>query len=178
MAQFSWTLTAAALLVAASLTATGLPTLAGWSRGQEGRNGQTGGADRDDRHHDPERYLFVCAGDQARVAPDFLAVIDFDVTSPNYGHVITTEPFPSASASGNEPHHIGLSRDGRTVACGGLLSVLKSQDEVFFFDVSTPSSPRFITSANPPLSSITDEFYALPHGGFLVTMMGGPSGHA
>ena len=26
---------------------------------------------------------------------------------------------------GNEPHHVGLSRDGRTLALGGLLSVLK-----------------------------------------------------
>jgi selenium-binding protein 1 len=125
-----------------------------------------------------DRYLFVCAGDQARLAPDFLAVVDFDPVSPEYGHVLATEPFPAPNASGNEPHHIGLSRDGRTVACGGLLSVLKGQDEVFFFDVSAPASPRFLASARPPLSSITDEFHALPHGGFLVTMMGGPQGHA
>src|SRR2546425_657456 len=30
----------------------------------------------------------------------------------------------------------------------------------------------------PPLSSITDEFHPLPQGGFLVTMMGGATGHA
>jgi selenium-binding protein 1 len=177
MARFLCSVAAAALLVAVSIAAMGLPTAPGRFRGREGRNRQAAGSDRDDRRR-PERYLFVCAGDQARVAPDFLTVIDFDVTSPNYGHVIATEPFPSSSASGNEPHHVGLSRDGRTVACGGLLSVLKGQDEVFFFDVSKPSLPRFITSANPPLSSITDEFYALPQGGFLVTMMGGPAGHA
>jgi len=28
--------------------------------------------------NDPERYLFMCTGDQARTAPDFLAVINFD----------------------------------------------------------------------------------------------------
>jgi hypothetical protein len=37
-----------------------------------------------------ERYLFVCAGDQARTNPDFLAVVDFDPASVNYGKVITS----------------------------------------------------------------------------------------
>src|SRR5207244_8149688 len=50
--------------------------------------------------------------------------------------------------------------------------------EIFFFDVSKPDAPIFLGSADPPLSSITDEFEALPGGGFLVTMMGGPQGHA
>lgn len=129
------------------------------------------------RGRDRERYLFICGGDQARVAPDFLAVIDFDPSSARYGKVIATVPFPSSSASGNEPHHVGLSSDGRTVACGGLLSVLKGQKEIFFFDVSRPTAPRFLRAADPPQSAITDEFHALPGGGFLVTMMGGPAGH-
>ena len=123
-----------------------------------------------------QNFLFVWAGDQARQAPDFLAVIDFDETSADYGKVITTLPLPGPGASGNEPHHVGLSKDGRVLACGGLLSVLKGQKEIFFFDVSNPTSPQFISSADPPLSAITDEFYALPEGGFLVTMMGGANG--
>src|SRR5207302_7447128 len=41
-----------------------------------------------------------------------------------------------------------------------------------------PNIPRFLSPAIPPLSAITDEFHALPDGGFLVTMMGGPAGHA
>jgi hypothetical protein len=32
-----------------------------------------------------EKYLFVWAGDQARTAPDFLAVVDFDPASAGYG---------------------------------------------------------------------------------------------
>jgi selenium-binding protein 1 len=123
-----------------------------------------------------EKYLFVWAGDQARKAPDFLAVVDFDAASPKYGKIITTLPLPGQGASGNEPHHVGLSADGRVLACGGLLSVLKGQKEVFFFDVSNPASPRFLSAADPPKSSITDEFYPLAGGGFLVTMMGGPAG--
>src|SRR5262245_29080279 len=124
-----------------------------------------------------DRFLYVWAGDQARTAPDFLDVVDFDPSSDRYGRVIATRPLPEPGAAGNEPHHVGLSSDGRTLALGGLLSVLKGQKEIFFFDVSSPASPRFISSADPPLSAITDEFYPIPGGGFLVTMMGGPMGH-
>jgi len=123
-----------------------------------------------------EKYLFVWAGDQSRTAADFLAVVDFDPASAGYGKVVKSLPLPGEGASGNEPHHVGLSADGNTLACGGLLSVLKGQKEVFFFDVSNPSQPKFLSAADPPKSSVTDEFYALPNGGFLVTMMGGPAG--
>ena len=99
---------------------------------------------------DAEKYLFVWAGDQARTNPDFLAVINFNAHSRNYGKVITTVPVPAPGAAGNEPHHVGLSRDGRVLACGGLLSVLRAQNEIFFFDVSNPRAPRFISSADPP----------------------------
>jgi 56kDa selenium binding protein (SBP56) len=129
-------------------------------------------------HDREEKYLFVWAGDQARVNPDFLAVVNFDEDSDRYGKVITTVPLPNPGATGNEPHHVGLSANGKVLAAGGLLSVLKGQKEVFFFDVSRPAAPRFLSSADPPLSSVTDDFYALPRGGFLVTMMGGPHGHA
>ncbi len=124
------------------------------------------------------KLLFICAGDQARKSPDFLAVVNFDENSKEYGRVIASVPFPAPDATGNEPHHIGLSEDGKVVACGGLLSVLKGQKEIFFFDVSNPQSPKFLSSADPPLSSIADEFHVLPGGGFLVTMMGGPAGHS
>src|SRR5438132_12682391 len=96
--------------------------------------------------HDDEKYLFVWAGDQARTNPDFLAVINFDEHSHDYGRVITTVPLPGPGATGNEPHHLGLSADGRVLAAGGLLSVLKGQKEVFFFDVTDPGRPKFLTS--------------------------------
>jgi len=122
------------------------------------------------------KYLFVWAGDQGRTNPDFLAVINFDEGSASYGRAITTVPLPQPGSTGNEPHHVGLSTDGRTLACGGLLSVLRAQKEIFFFDVSNPRAPRFISAADPPQSAITDEFYPLENGGFLVTMMGGAGG--
>src|SRR5262244_298215 len=49
---------------------------------------------RDDNNQGDENYLFVWAGDQARTNPDFLAVINFDESSRNYGKVITTVPLP------------------------------------------------------------------------------------
>lgn len=134
--------------------------------------------DNDGGEEREEKYLFVWAGDQARTNPDFLATVNFDEDSAEYGRVITTLPLPAPGNTGNEPHHVGLSRDGRVLGCGGLLSLLKGQNDVFFFDVSNPAAPRFISSANPPQSAITDEFFALPDGGFLVTMMGGAQGHA
>jgi hypothetical protein len=126
---------------------------------------------------DPEKHLFVWAGDQARRAADFLAVVNFDEQSPDYGKLIATVPLPVPGETSNEPHHVGLSADGRVLACGGLLSVLKGQKEIFFFDVSDPAQPRFLSSADPPQSAITDDFYPIRGGGFLVTMMGGAAGH-
>jgi len=123
-----------------------------------------------------EKHLFIWAGDQARQAPDFLAVVDFDERSADYGRVVATVPLPEPGATGNEPHHVGLSRNGKILACGGLLSVLKGQKEIFFFDVSDPTSPRLLSEADPPNSAITDEFYPLHGGGFLVTMMGSAQG--
>jgi selenium-binding protein 1 len=125
---------------------------------------------------DQEKTLLVWASDKAHKEADFVAVIDFDRDSPQYGKVLRTVPLEGSNAVGNEPHHVGLSRDGRTMALGGLLSVLKGQDQVFFFDVTRPRNPTFIRSDNPPLASITDEFAALDNGGFLVTFMGGADG--
>ena len=116
--------------------------------------------------------LYVWASDQAHVAPDFLAVIDFDEDSWTYGSVITTVPLPPPGNTGNEPHHCHLSADKRILACGGLLSLLKGQNGIFFFDVTNARHPRFLMSTKALDSSITDDFFPLPEGGFLITQMG------
>jgi selenium-binding protein 1 len=130
--------------------------------------------DQDDARR--ARTLYVWAGDQARVAPDFLAVIDFDEDSPRYGKVIRTVPVPGPGGSGNEPHHCNLSADKNILACGGLLALLKGQDSIFFFDVSNDRHPRFLFSTSGTLSNITDDFLPLKEGGFLVTQMGSHEG--
>ena len=122
--------------------------------------------------------LYIWASDQARVAPDFLAVIDFDRNSPEYGKVLKTVPLPPPGNIGNEPHHCHTSIDQTILACGGLLSVLKGQNDIFFFDISDARNPKFLKSTHAPNSSITDDFLPMPGGGFLVTNMGSASGGA
>jgi hypothetical protein len=59
-------------------------------------------------HDEPNRSarvdttLLVWAGDKAHVAPDFIAVIDFDEHSPSYGKVLRTVPLTGLGAVGNE----------------------------------------------------------------------------
>ena len=130
--------------------------------------------DRDEQK--PARTLYVWTGDQARIAPDFLAVIDFDEDSPGYGKVIRTVPVPGPGSSGNEPHHCHLSADKNTLACGGLLALLRGQNSIFFFDVSNARRPKFLFSTSGTLSNITDDFLPLKDGGFLVTQMGSHTG--
>ncbi|MBI5016034.1 MAG: hypothetical protein HZB55_11195 [Deltaproteobacteria bacterium] len=134
---------------------------------------------RDDRREDGdhrEKTLYIWAGDQARVHPDFLAVIDFNEHSRNYGRVLRTVPLPPPGNVGNEPHHCHLSVEKDVLACGGLLSLLSGQNSIFFFDVSNARHPVFLFSTNALNSSITDDFLPLPNGGFLVTQMGSAQG--
>jgi hypothetical protein len=161
-----------AMAIALLLSVT--PTFAESQENDYGRNG--------DNHsgRNEENTLLVWAGDKAHEAPDFLAVVDFDSDSPRYGKILRIVPLPARvlgkGAVGNEPHHAGLSHDGRTLALGGLLSFLRSQPQVFFFDVTSPRRPKFLSASNPSDASITDEFAPLSNGGFLATFMGGPSG--
>ena len=128
-----------------------------------------------DKERGKARYLYIWAGDQARTAPDFVSVIDFDEDSKYYGRVLRTVSGPN---SGDEAHHMHLSADGNTLGCGGLLSLLQGKDGIFFFDVSRPTYPVFLKSASAPLSAVTDDFYPLAEGGFLVTQMGSNTGGA
>jgi 56kDa selenium binding protein (SBP56) len=123
-----------------------------------------------------DTVLYVWAGDQARTAPDFLAVIDFDRNSANYGKVINKVDLPPPGNVGNESHHCHLSADQKVLACGGLLSLLKGQNGIFFFDVTDKRNPQFMFSTSAVESSITDDFLPLPGGGFLITQMGSASG--
>jgi hypothetical protein len=122
----------------------------------------------DDQDKDEDKRaktLYIWAGDQGRVGSDFLAVIDFNEHSQNYGRVLRTVPLPPPGNVGNEPHHCHLSADKNILACGGLLSVLSGQNGIFFFDVSNARHPVFLFSTSAPNSSITDDFLPLPNGG-------------
>jgi selenium-binding protein 1 len=125
-----------------------------------------------------EKYLYVWASDQAHKAPDFLAVVNFDEESGSYGKVIRTVPTPPPGNIGNEPHHCHLNSTKTILGCGGLLSVLKGQNGIFFFDVSDAANPRFLFSTRAVESSITDDFLPTTDGGFLITQMGSATGGA
>src|SRR6266851_3838532 len=98
-----------------------------------------------------ERYLYVWAGDQARTAPDFLAVVDFDPTSASYSRVLATRPLPEPGAAGNEPHHVGLStavRDHRRVLPDSRRRLSRDDDGRRH---GPPSRPRRgVRSPSPP----------------------------
>ena len=172
------TRTAAAMIRRGRVTATLLLTTIGSLGVLASVIAGTGRVRNDAEDEEKAKTLYVWAGDQARVAPDFLAVIDFDEDSPRYGRVIRTVPVPGPGGSGNEPHHCHLSADKTILACGGLLSLLRGQNSIFFFDVSEPRRPRFLSSAIGTLSNVTDDFLPLEKGGFLVTQMGSHTGGA
>ena len=125
-----------------------------------------------------DKILYVWAQDQAHVAPDFLAVINFDEESSQYGKVIRTVPLPPPGNLGNEPHHCHLNSNRTILGCGGLLSVLKGQNGIFFFDVTNATNPHFLFSTKAVESSITDDFLPIENGGFLITQMGAADGSA
>ena len=86
---------------------------------------QSDWAGRQEDHRGKAKVLYIWAQDEAHVAPDFLAVIDFDEQSPQYGQVINTVPLPPPGNIGNEPHHCHLNSNKTILGCGGLLSLLK-----------------------------------------------------
>lgn len=90
---------------------------------------------------------------------DFLAAYSLD--DDTFGTFLWLADVPT---SGNSPHHLGVSSDGKTLVGGGLLSLLKTQDTAYYFDVSNPYRPAFKKSNRALLSSITDEIRAKPDG--------------
>ncbi|KAB2569882.1 hypothetical protein DBV05_g11466 [Lasiodiplodia theobromae] len=114
-------------------------------------------------------YFWTGAGDN--VHADFLATYSLD--DDTFGELISITDVPT---SGNSPHHLGPSLDGKTLIGGGLLSLLKTQDTAYYFDTSDPYHPKFLKSNRGILGSITDEIRAKPDGGFFITYMGSAVG--
>ena len=102
----------------------------------------------DDHKKHSEKTLYVWTGDEARLAADFLVVVNFDEDSSDYGKIHGTVPIPPPGNVGNEPHHCHLSADKNILACGGLLSLLRGQNGIFFFDVSDARNPKFLSSTS------------------------------
>ncbi|EPS39639.1 hypothetical protein H072_6558 [Dactylellina haptotyla CBS 200.50] len=114
-------------------------------------------------------YFWTGPGNQAYA--DFLAVYSLD--DDTFGTFITLVDVPT---SGNEPHHLNVARDKKSLVGTGLLSLLKTQDVEYFFDITDPYRPKFRNSGRALLSSIGDEIVAKPDGGFFITHMGSAAG--
>jgi hypothetical protein len=104
-------------------------------------------------------------------APDFLAVIDADKGSPDYGKVVNTATVGPVVE--NEPHHMQyIWHKGDKIYAGGLFSSV-----TYVFDVS--KLPEISLSGvslptDTPCGSIPDAFWTLPDGTAYGTYMGGP----
>ena len=104
-------------------------------------------------------------------APDFLAVIDADPASPDYGKVVNTATVGPLEE--NEPHHMQyIWHAGDKIYAGGLYS-----DTTYVFDVK--SLPEISLSGvnepqDTPCGSIPDAYWTLPDGSAYGTYMGGP----
>jgi hypothetical protein len=84
-------------------------------------------------------YLFVWAGDSAEKSSDFLAVIDANPASPQYGSVITSLP---TGVHGTHPHHT----EAELSASGHLLANGFHTGTSWLFDLTTPRAPKIITT--------------------------------
>jgi selenium-binding protein 1 len=123
-------------------------------------------------------YLYVWAGpDPGQTnAPDRVVTLNFNASSPNYGKVVADTLVPGAGGSDNEPHHCGLSADGKVLACGGILASLHNHNWLFFFSLKDPAHPVFMKSEKTPLAAFPDAFLPQSDDGFLVTEMGSLDG--
>jgi hypothetical protein len=104
-------------------------------------------------------------------APDFLAVINADKGSKDYGKVVNTATVGPLVE--NEPHHMQyVWHKGDKIYAGGLFSSV-----TYVFDVSKLPEVALSGVSLPtdtPCGSIPDAFWTLPDGTAYGTYMGGP----
>lgn len=121
------------------------------------------------------KLLYVWVGAEDPAKNDYVAVLNFDivanVTRKDLLKGVPIDGIFDVPTRGNEPHHAGLSADGRTLAVGGLFSSQNGVPDTYFFDLSTPRQPKLTKTDSPQFAGWTDEFVALPDGGFLVTYL-------
>ena len=110
-------------------------------------------------------------GPDAAPGNDFLAVIDSDPSSPDYGKVVNTvtvSPIPE-----NEPHHLQyVWHKGQKIYAGGLFS-----DTTYVFNVDQLPAVS-LSGVNLPqdtlCGSVPDAYWVLNDGTAYGTYMGGP----
>jgi hypothetical protein len=112
---------------------------------------------------DHHSFLFVWAGDDAQKGSDFLAVIDADPSSQNYGRVVTSLAVPGPTGT---PHHTELEMP----AGGFLLANAFESGRTFLFDLRHAAKPALVTSFGDLDRYMHPHTYVrLPNGHVLAT---------
>ncbi|HYO46587.1 MAG TPA: hypothetical protein VEY33_07865 [Gemmatimonadota bacterium] len=114
----------------------------------------------------PARRLYAWAGDLDRADSDFLAVLDADPASPDYGRVIATVP---VGRRGTHPHHTEHHMpSGDTLFANGFMA-----GATFLFDLTDPDAPRLLGSFEEMAGFTYPHSYErLPNGNVLATFQG------
>jgi hypothetical protein len=108
-------------------------------------------------------YLFAWTGDAATEGNDFLAVIDADPASPNYGHLVTTL---ATDQKTGYVHHTEYTMP----ASGMLFANDHNAGRTFIFDVRDPLHPKTVTSFTDMDGYMhPHSFLRLPNGHVLAT---------
>ncbi len=119
----------------------------------------------------PEKFLYVFCVDADGKDNDFLAVIDVESKSPQYGKILYQLDLGS---SGNETHHFGYTDDRTHIWGCSLFS-----NRIFVIDVaSDPQHPKLVKtfdSAEKTGFSGPHSPYALP-GRMMLSFLGGKDG--
>ncbi|MGH7558758.1 MAG: hypothetical protein ACREMD_13450, partial [Gemmatimonadota bacterium] len=127
---------------------------------------ETGAREVAERPAEPARHLYVWAGDADRADSDFLAVLDADPASPDYGQVLTTLP---VDRRGTWPHHT----EHRMPGSQHLLANGFMAGATFRFDLTEPEEPRLLGSFTGVAGFTYPHSYErLPSGNVLAAFQG------
>ena len=108
-------------------------------------------------------YLFVLSGDQKSAGKDFLAVIDADPASTNYGRLVTSVATDQVSL---RPHHT----EYEMPASGMLFANDFDSGRTFIFDLRDPVHPTVATEfSDLDGFAFPHSFVRLPNGHVLAT---------
>ncbi len=112
---------------------------------------------------EPSKYLYVWAGDSARKANDFLAVIDASPSSPTYGQFVGAT---TTGTTGTYPHHTEVSiADNDHLLANGY-----GAGTSFLYDLSDPRAPKVVTTYGDVAGMNHPHTYTrLPNGNVLAT---------
>jgi len=117
------------------------------------------------------KYVFVWAGDDSKKSEDFLAVIDADPSSPEYGKAVASIAVPGPSGT---PHHTELFMPEG----GHLLANAHESGRTIVFDLKDPNHPKVLRAFGDLAGYVHPHTYIrLPNGHILATFQYGGAHH-